>query len=258
MKKVGSRMLFAVVFFLSVGLLLVLASPRLTVLVETRIIEAHRPVITGEAKTVARATTANDWQAVKLLSLCGVLKKAMGPSPEYSGALLIPSLDVNLPWANYTNDDVYTFGAGMLEPHYLNSNCHLVIGAHNLGQRESTALFTPLAFHKLTGRKVILTNFQVVKEYQIISKQVISPSDTRVPFQGGANSLVLLTCTSDNQKRILVRAKLVRSYPFKALNPQISREFHHKYKLTDGLAGAASSSATSPVKLKKHCRSKTR
>lgn len=171
---------------------------------------------------------------------------------------LIPSLGVNLPWANYTNDDVYTFGAGMLEPHYLNDNCHLVIGAHNLGQRECTALFTPLAFHQLTGRKVILTNFHVVKEYQIIGKQVISPSDTRVPFQGGANSLALLTCTSDNQKRILVRAKLVRSYPFKALNPQISRKFHHKYKLTDGLAGAASSPATSPVKLKKHCRSKTR
>lgn len=231
MKKVGSQMLFAVVFFLSVGLLLVLASPRLTVLVETRIIEAHRPVITGEAKTVARATTANDWQAVKLLSLCGVLKKAMGPSPEYSGALLIPSLDINLPWANYTNDDVYTFGAGMLEPHYLNSNCRLVIGAHNLGQRESTALFTPLAFHKLTGRKVILTNFQVVKEYQIIGKQVISPSDTGTPFQGGVNSLALLTCTSDNQKRILVRARLVRSYPMKDLNAQTRAALYRKYQL---------------------------
>ena len=51
MKKVGSQMLFAVVFFLSVGLLLVLASPRLTVLVETRIIEAHLlHVLQGQAR----------------------------------------------------------------------------------------------------------------------------------------------------------------------------------------------------------------
>lgn len=220
-------------FIFVIALLLVLASPRATTFIETQIIEASRPVITREDKAGNQAAMKNNWRSVKLLSFCKLVKEFIHPTAVYTGAILVPSLNIDLPLANYTDDDVYTFGADMLVPHSISSNSHFIIGAHNLGQQNSTALFTPLAFNSLPGREIIVTNFKIVKQYQITSKQVISPTNTRAPFQGSANSLSLLTCTSDNQKRILVNARLVRSYPIHDLDDPLQKKLQHKYKIDD-------------------------
>lgn len=213
--------------------LLGFSSPRLAAFVETQIINTHQPVITSEREMIAKASVENNWQGVKLLSFQRLLGEVVHPTSQYVGALLIPSLNINVPLADYTSDSTYTFGAGMLEPHYIDSNSPLVIGAHNLGWKRSTALFTPLAFHRLSGRQVIITNFKIVRQYQIVSREIISPRNISAPFQGKADSLALLTCTTDNQKRILVKARLTRRYPFKELSGQIKKELRHKYKINN-------------------------
>lgn len=174
-----------------------------------------------------------DWKSVKLLTFHSMIGELVSPSVNYVGIILIPSLNVELPLANYTNDKVYTFGAGMLKPEKISSNKLLVIGAHNLGWKGTSALFTPLAFHRLKGREVFITNFQVVKEYRITSKQIISPFDVQAPFRG-KNSLSLLTCTSDNKKRILVRARLVNITSTKRLNPKFKKSINkYRANMTD-------------------------
>ena len=137
-----------------------------------------------EGSLTSKLNYMTDWKSVKLLTFHSMIGELVSPSVNYVGIILIPSLNVELPLANYTNDKVYTFGAGMLKPEKISSNKLLVIGAHNLGWKGTSALFTPLAFHRLKGREVFITNFQVVKEYRITSKQIISPFDVQAPFRG--------------------------------------------------------------------------
>lgn len=229
MKKVQYLILIIISVFLtffSIPLLF----PQLSLLLQSAIINYHSPKIVSESP-LPKAIKKCDWESVKLLSLNSIIIGSIRDSPEYVGAILVPSLNMNVPLANYTDNGTYTFGAGMLEPHYISSNSHLVIGAHNLGHKSCSALFTPLAFHSLTGRKVIITNFKIAKEYKIESKQVISPSDVEKPFEGSSDSISLITCTSNNKKRILINAKLIKQLSVNKLNNQVQNAIQQKYQI---------------------------
>ena len=221
MKKVQYLILIIISVFLTV-FSIPLLFPQLSLLLQSAIINYHSPKIVSESP-LPKAIKKCDWESVKLLSLNSIIIGSIRDSSEYVGAILVPSLNMNVPLANY--------GAGMLEPHYISSNSHLVIGAHNLGHKSCSALFTPLAFHSLTGRKVIITNFKIAKEYKIESKQVISPSDVEKPFEGSSDSISLITCTSNNKKRILINAKLIKQLSVNKLNNQVQNAIQQKYQI---------------------------
>lgn len=126
---------------------------------------------------------------------------------------MIPTLKMTVPFADYTNDDVYQFGAGMLQPQSLASDDHLTIGAHNLGPL-SNALFSPLARYQLylQGMKVIIVSFKTVKEFEINRVQIIDDTDIQAALSGEKQTITLMTCTNDNQRRFLVHASLIKEY----------------------------------------------
>ncbi|MBB1086558.1 class A sortase [Limosilactobacillus sp. WF-MA3-C] len=219
------------VSIVSISAIVILSYSPLTVFVQTQIINSYHPIIVKEKKITPKLRKKNNWSTVKLLSFQNLLRESLHHSSRYIGAILIPSLDINLPLANYTDDNIYTFGAGMLEPENINSSNPLVIGAHNLGWKGSSALFTPIAFHRLYGRKVIITNFEEVKEFKITSKKIIAPTNVKEVFKGTKNSLSLLTCTSNNKNRILVRAELTKTYSARSLSSKFKRELSQKYRV---------------------------
>lgn len=196
------------------------------------LIQTYHPTIVDEDEVpVCSAKLINNWGSIKPVALDQVIIRRFDPSPDYIGTILIPSLNINVPLANYSNDRVYTFGAGMLIPHRISSNHDLVIGAHNLGWRKSSALFTPLAFNQLAGRRVFVTDFTTVKQYEIISRRIISSANVDAPFRPtGFRKLVLLTCTNDNKRRILVTAKLTKSFRIQELDRRIQKKIQRKYK----------------------------
>lgn len=220
-----------IVFVWSICCIAILSNQHLQILVETQMINLYHPRIVKEKRITSNLRRNNNWQSVQLLSFRDVVLESISHSSNYVGALLIPSLKMNVPLANYTDNKVYTCGAGMLTPEYINTNHHLVVGAHNLGDKTSSALFTPLAYHSLSGRQIIITNFKDVNQYIILSKQIISPWNDEAPFKGGEKTLSLVTCTSDNRRRILVKAKLVKRYSIANLNIHTKAWLNRKYKL---------------------------
>ena len=199
MKKILYLILIIISIFLTV-FSIPLLFPQLSLLFQSAIINYHNPKIVRESP-LPKATKKCNWESVKLLSLNSIIVSSIRDSPEYVGAILIPSLNMNVPLANYTDNGTYTFGAGMLEPHYI------------------------------TGRKVIITDFKIAKEYKIESNQVISPSDVEKPFEGSSDSISLITCTSNNKKRILINAKLIKQLPVSKLNHHVQNAIQQKYQI---------------------------
>ncbi|MCH5384503.1 sortase [Limosilactobacillus reuteri] len=176
------------------------------------------------------ADDRNSWPNVKYLNLFNVIGQYRHSTATYMGAVIIPSLQMDVPLAAYTSDDVYTLGAGMLVPHSFEESNEFIIGAHNIGY-SSTALFTPLTFHRLIGRTVLVTNGKSVKEYTITATKVIMPSQVDIVFKNAPNHLILLTCTDNNKKRLLVKCEFKNEYSIKHLYSKIKKEVKRKYRL---------------------------
>ena len=108
---------------------------------------------------------------------------------KYQEVLIVPSLNMEVPVAENTNDAVYQFGAGMLVKRKIDSNSNIIIGAHNLGSF-SKALFSPLANNKL------------------IAVNVFSPPDNRLivdNFLPGGLATILIPVVSKSS--LLVSSK---------------------------------------------------
>ncbi|MGI1803673.1 sortase [Limosilactobacillus reuteri] len=171
---------------------------------ETVLLNNYHPRL--HAAKIRMANAHNNWPDVKYLNLFNVISQYRHSTAIYTGAVIIPSLQMDVPLAAYTADDVYTLGAGMLVPHPFAESNEFIIGAHNIGY-SSTALFTPLTSHRLIGRTVLVTNGKSVKEYTITATKVIMPSQVDIVFKNAPNHLILLTCTDNNKKRLLVKCE---------------------------------------------------
>lgn len=201
---------------------------RLEVMCETVLLNNYHPQL--QAAKIQMADDRNSWPNVKYLNLFNVISQYRHSTAAYMGAVIIPSLQIDVPLAAYTADDVYTLGAGMLVPHSFEESNEFIIGAHNIGY-SSTALFTPLTSHRLIGRTVLVTNGKSVKEYTITATKVIMPSQVDIVFKNAPNHLILLTCTDNNKKRLLVKCEFKNEYSIKHLHSGIKKEVKKKYRL---------------------------
>lgn len=196
--------------------------------IETLLINTNYSQIQTE-KNLKSANNNNRWASVRLLSILSVIKARFTKQPAFVGSIFSPGLHMYLPLANYTNNQVYTLGAGMLKPKLIESNAHYVIGAHNVGPH-STALFSPLAVsntNSLIGKHIYLTNFQTVKEYVITSRNVINASQVIEAFKD--SPLTLITCTPDNNNRFLIRGKLIKQFSYHRLSPRVQKKLTHRF-----------------------------
>lgn len=201
---------------------------RLEVMCETVLLNNYHPQL--QAAKIRMADARNSWPNVKYLNLFNVISQYRHSTATYMGAVIIPSLQMDVPLAAYTADDVYTLGAGMLVPHPFAESNEFIIGAHNIGY-SSTALFTPLTSHRLIGRTVLVTNGKSVKEYTITATKVIMPSQVDIVFKNAPNHLILLTCTDNNKKRLLVKCEFKNEYSIKYLHSRVKKEVKKKYRL---------------------------
>lgn len=201
---------------------------RLEVMCETVLLNNYHPRL--HAAKIRMANAHNNWPDVKYLNLFNVISQYRHSTAIYTGAVIIPSLQMDVPLAAYTADDVYTLGAGMLVPHPFAESNEFIIGAHNIGY-SSTALFTPLTSHRLIGRTVLVTNGKSVKEYKITATKVIMPSQVDIVFKNAPNHLILLTCTDNNKKRLLVKCEFKNEYSIKYLHSRVKKEVKKKYRL---------------------------
>ncbi len=201
---------------------------RLEVMCETVLLNNYHPRL--HAAKIRMANAHNNWPDVKYLNLFNVISQYRHSTAIYTGAVIIPSLQMDVPLAAYTADDVYTLGAGMLVPHPFAESNEFIIGAHNIGY-SSTALFTPLTSHRLIGRTVLVTNGKSVKEYTITATKVIMPSQVDIVFKNAPNHLILLTCTDNNKKRLLVKCEFKNEYSIKYLHSRVKKEVKKKYRL---------------------------
>lgn len=164
------------------------------------------------------------WNTVKLIEVTAMLAQFWRRKVCYVGLLVIPDLKMLVPIADHTDNDVYLFGAGMLKPQLLTSDDHITIGGHNLGA-DSHELFSPLARQQLylQGMKVMLASLDIVKEYRVSAVKIISENDVAAAMAGEMQTITLMTCTEDKQRRILVQAALVKQYPFAQANEELQK-----------------------------------
>lgn len=217
MKKVIYRLLLIGAFFIGIGFF----SP----ILESWIIDCYQPKINNQNSL--QNNGVNDWNSVKYITIFSLIKQFFKNDIKYQEVLIVPSLNMEVPVAENTNDAVYQFGAGMLIKKRIESNSNIIVGAHNLGPF-SNALFSPLANNNLIKRKVFISNFKLVKEYKIESVRTIFPNQVNLVVNSNNNFLTMLTCTNDNKKRVLVRARLRKIYKFSQLEKSIRDDFYRK------------------------------
>lgn len=210
MKKVIYRLLLIGAFFIGI----VFFSP----ILESWIINCYQPKINNQNSL--QNNGVNDWNSVKYITIFSLIKQFFKNDIKYQEVLIVPSLNMEVPVAENTNDAVYQFGAGMLVKRKIDSNSNIIIGAHNLGPF-SKVLFSPLANNKLIDRKVFITNFKLVKEYKIESVRIIFPTQVNLALNSKSNFLTMLTCTNDNKKRVLVRATLRKTCKFSKVGSSV-------------------------------------
>lgn len=217
MKKFIHRLLIVGLFFMGIDFF----SP----ILESWIINSYQPQINSTCDL--QKNGGDDWGSVKYITILSLLKQFFKNDIKYQGVVVIPSLKMEIPIAENTNDAVYQFGAGMLIKKRIESNSNIIVGAHNFGPF-SNALFSPLANNNLIKRKVFISNFKLVKEYKIESVRTIFPNQVNLVVNSNNNFLTMLTCTNDNKKRVLVRARLRKTYKFSQLEKSIRDDFYRK------------------------------
>ena len=187
-------------------------------ILESWIINCYQPKINNQNSL--QNNGVNDWNSVKYITIFSLIKQFFKNDIKYQEVLIVPSLNMEVPVAENTNDAVYQFGAGMLVKRKIDSNSNIIIGAHNLGPF-SKVLFSPLANNKLIDRKGFITNFKLVKEYKIESVRIIFPTQVNLALNSKSNFLTMLTCTNDNKKRVLVRATLRKTCKFSKVGSSV-------------------------------------
>lgn len=217
MKKVIYHLLLIGAFFIGIDFF----SP----ILESWIINSYQPQINSTCDL--QKNGVDDWGSVKYITILSLLKQFFKNDIKYQGVVVIPSLKMEIPIAENTNDAVYQFGAGMLIKKRIESNSNIIVGAHNLGPF-SNALFSPLANNNLIKRKVFISNFKLVREYKIESVRTIFPNQVNLVVNSNNNFLTMLTCANDNKKRVLVRARLRKIYKFSQLEKSIRDDFYRK------------------------------
>ena len=128
------------------------------------------------------------------------------------GVLYIPSINVELPIFDKTNDSLLQRGASLLEGSSYPSddqNVHSIISAHR--GLPSAKLFTDLPKMKIGDTFFIDINKKKLA-YEVIDINVVTPTDTdSLSIKEGENLVTLLTCTPYmiNTHRLLVTGKHV-------------------------------------------------
>lgn len=196
---------------------------------ESFFIRRYRPRIVHQSSCLTGSLTKNNWDSVKFIGVHSVLTQLRKNDVSYIGWIFIPALHLKVPLADYTNDAVYQCGAGMLHPQLLQTPSHLVIGAHNLG-RHSQALFSLLARNQLylQGLKVIIASLDWVKEFRIFAVQITDSTNVSAAMMGASNTLTLVTCTDNQDRRFLVHAHVTAEYPFENAGIKIRQFFNRE------------------------------
>lgn len=186
------------------------------------LIRHYTPKLVHQQSTLHKSKMRNDWAGVQDYHLLTAIHHYLDKNIEYIGLLFIPTLKIALPLADYTDNLVYLYGSGMLEPQKLESSEHITIGAHNLGPR-STALFSKLIRQQLClkGMKVVCASLNVVKEYKITGLKIIADRNIAAAMAGAENTLTLMTCTDDNEHRLLVYASQQKEYPLDVASKEL-------------------------------------
>lgn len=201
---------------LYINLLLILIFIPLSYLlvpIKSLLIKLHHIQIVPQSTDLSDSDANNIWSAVKELHLVPMVKRFWKHDVPYVGWVIVPQLNMYVPLADFTNNDVYLYGAGMLQPQFIDSDEHITIGAHNLGSG-SQALFSPLANKQLylIGMKVCLVSLDKVREFTIQKVQIIDDTDVDTAMSGLPQSITLMTCTDDGNRRFLVHATQNNEY----------------------------------------------
>lgn len=199
--------------------------------IESLMIKLFHPKFTTVSSGDKSSHSKNNWDSVRLIKINSMLRQFIKNDVQYIGLVMIPELKIAVPLADYTNDAVYQFGAGMLQPGSLESDNHITIGAHNLGQY-SNALFSQLARYQLylEGMRVVVVSFNSIKEFEINRVEIIAETNVEAAMSGEKRTITLMTCTSDNRRRFLVRATLVKKYSLNVASETLSQRMLSMYK----------------------------
>lgn len=230
LSQITPKSLIMVCFLLAI-IILILPIRIYLIPFEDFLIKRYRPVIVPQKDKLTASKAKNNWPSVQIVNPFSLTLQFGKHYPHYIGFIIIPDLALLIPFADYTSNEVYQFGAGMLVPQSFRSNAHMAIGAHNLGYG-SHALFSPLASNQLylSGVKVIIATTDLVKEFQIDSVQIISSYDVETAISGPPMTVSLVTCTEGNSQRFLVNASLIKQYPFNDADASIKCKFDHVRK----------------------------
>lgn len=135
------------------------------------------------------------------------------PGTDVIGAIMIPSINVNLPIYHGTSAAVLEVGVGQMEGTSLpvgGKNTHCVLTGHT-GLPSGGQLFTPLVEMK-KGNIFAIKVLNRTLYYQVDAINVVKPGDTRLlGITPGKDYVTLLTCTpyGINDHRLLVRGERI-------------------------------------------------
>jgi len=161
------------------------------------------PSVLPDSFAVAQASEEDDEVYMSCLNIAG---------DGMMGTVEIPKINIKLPIAHTTDEEVLEKAAGHLEGSSLpvgGENTHAVISAHR--GLPSASLFTDL--DKLEeGDHFLIRVLDETLCYEIDKISVVDPKETEgLAVETGEDLMTLLTCTpyGDNSQRLLVRGHRV-------------------------------------------------
>lgn len=154
------------------------------------------------------------------VSTANLVKAAMAnQSNPVVGGISIPALGVNLPILFDSGDYSMLYGAGQLTAEQSMGSGNYVLASHDMWTNESyyskTLLFSPLK-RASVGQDIYLTNKTSVYHYTVYDVRTVLPTawHDAVDDVLGKNVVTLITCDTDDSRRILVRGELKDVKPF--------------------------------------------
>lgn len=163
-----------------------------------------------------------DFDSVESLTTEMVVQAQLTQTPPLPviGGIAIPELELNLPIFKGLDNVALSYGAGtMFEDQEMGQRNYSLASHHVFDVfNANKMLFSPLRRAE-PGQKIYITDKDMVYEYEIDNKFVVTPDQTQIldHVEGATPVITLITCEDpDATERIIVTGTLVNSYKYDA------------------------------------------
>ncbi|WP_353989431.1 class A sortase [Pediococcus argentinicus] len=193
-------------------------------------VASYNPKVTQETVIKNKKKKASyDFSAVKSLDWSTVARtRAKSSDIQVIGEIAYPDVKMHLPVANGVANETLALAAGTLKPDQEMGQRNFAIAGHHMVSNQ--ALFSPLYWKARVGQKVYLTDLSKVYEYQVNVRKFIDATDVQViddiPHE---RILTMITCDATGARRLMVRAKYVKTYDQKDAPSDAQKMFAQKF-----------------------------